>query len=98
MSHLLCSLRADLVPVFSFGENDAYKQVIFDEGTVWRSLQKKLQKMLGFAPCLFFGSSWGIVPFSKPITTIGKFVSFALTVRYRLVFSDLDMAVLLTFL
>lgn len=75
LSHLLCSLRADLVPVYSFGENDAYKQVIFDEGTVWRSLQKKLQKMLGFAPCLFFGSSWGIVPFSKPITTIGKFVS-----------------------
>uniref|UniRef100_A0A3P9D9Q2 Acyltransferase n=1 Tax=Maylandia zebra TaxID=106582 RepID=A0A3P9D9Q2_9CICH len=65
---------ADLVPVYSFGENDAYKQVIFDEGTVWRSLQKKLQKMLGFAPCLFFGSSWGIFSltstwlFGEPIT------------------------------
>ncbi|KAF0038691.1 hypothetical protein F2P81_009175 [Scophthalmus maximus] len=69
---------SDLVPVYSFGENDAYKQVIFEEGTWWRFLQKRLQKMLGFAPCLFhgcglfFGNSWGIVPFCNPITTIGK--------------------------
>lgn len=75
-------LRSDLVPVYSFGENEAYKQVIFEEGTYWRSLQKKFQKILGFAPCLFhgrglfFGNSWGIVPYSKPITTIGKFVYF----------------------
>ncbi|KAM8835181.1 diacylglycerol O-acyltransferase 2 isoform 1-T1 [Synchiropus picturatus] len=67
---------ADLVPVYSFGENDAYKQVIFEEGTYCRYLQKKLQKLLGFAPCLFhgcglfFGDSWGMVPYCKPITTI----------------------------
>uniref|UniRef100_A0A672YY04 Acyltransferase n=1 Tax=Sphaeramia orbicularis TaxID=375764 RepID=A0A672YY04_9TELE len=67
---------SDLVPVYSFGENDAYKQVIFEEGTYWRALQKKLQKLLGFAPCLFhgcglfFGNSWGIVPYGNPITTI----------------------------
>uniref|UniRef100_A0A8C6TX11 Acyltransferase n=1 Tax=Neogobius melanostomus TaxID=47308 RepID=A0A8C6TX11_9GOBI len=67
---------SDLVPVYSFGENDVYKQVIFEEGTWWRSLQKKLQKVIGFAPCVFhgcgliFGDSWGIVPYSKPITTI----------------------------
>ncbi|CAJ1064533.1 diacylglycerol O-acyltransferase 2 [Xyrichtys novacula] len=67
---------SDLVPVYSFGENDAYKQVIFEEGTYWRYLQKRLQKLLGFAPCLFhgcglfFGNSWGIVPYGKPITTI----------------------------
>lgn len=72
--------RSDLVPVYSFGENDAYKQVIFEEGSYWRMWQKRLQKLLGFAPCLFhgcglfFSSSWGIVPFSKPITTIGEFV------------------------
>lgn len=73
-------LRSDLVPVYSFGENDAYKQVIFEEGSYWRMWQKRLQKFLGFAPCLFhgcglfFSSSWGIVPFCKPITTIGEFV------------------------
>ncbi|KAG7222810.1 hypothetical protein INR49_016062 [Caranx melampygus] len=67
---------SDLVPVYSFGENDAYKQVIFEEGSWWRSIQKRLQKILGFAPCvfhgcgLFFGNSWGIVPFCNPITTI----------------------------
>ncbi|KAF3841490.1 hypothetical protein F7725_007352 [Dissostichus mawsoni] len=57
-------------------KNDVYKQVIFEEGTSWRYLQKKLQKILGFAPCLFhgcglfFGDSCGIVPYGKPITTI----------------------------
>lgn len=72
-------LSSDLVPVYSFGENDAYKQVIFDEGTCWRTVQKRLQKLIGFAPCLFhgcglfFGDSWGIVPYCNPITTIGEF-------------------------
>uniref|UniRef100_A0A8P4KQS1 Acyltransferase n=1 Tax=Dicentrarchus labrax TaxID=13489 RepID=A0A8P4KQS1_DICLA len=67
---------SDLVPVYSFGENDAYKQVIFEEGTYWRYLQRRLQKILGFAPCLFhgcglfFGNTWGIVPYCNPITTI----------------------------
>lgn len=73
-------LRSDLVPVYSFGENDAYKQVIFEEGSYWRIWQKRLQKLLGFAPCLFHGcglfftSSWGIVPFCKPITTVGEWL------------------------
>ncbi|KAK5888237.1 hypothetical protein CesoFtcFv8_016754 [Champsocephalus esox] len=67
---------ADLVPVYSFGENDVYKQVFFEERTYWRYLQKRFQKILGFAPCLFhgcglfFGDSCGIVPYGKPITTI----------------------------
>ncbi|CAB1316448.1 unnamed protein product [Coregonus sp. 'balchen'] len=46
---------SDLVPVYSFGENDVYKQVIFEERTAWRLAQKRLQKILGFAPCLFHG-------------------------------------------
>lgn len=76
--------RSDLVPVYSFGENDAYKQVIFEEGSYWRIWQKRLQKLLGFAPCLFhgcglfFSSSWGIVPFCKPITTIGELAFWVL--------------------
>ncbi len=69
---------ADLVPVYSFGENEVYKQLIFDDGSWWRTVQKRLQKILGFAPCLFHGcglffpESWGIVPYCKPITTVGE--------------------------
>ncbi|KAJ7996739.1 hypothetical protein DPEC_G00240150 [Dallia pectoralis] len=67
---------SDLVPVYSFGENNVYKQVIFKEGTWWRLAQRKLQKILGFAPCLFHGvglfcsDTWGMVPYNKPITTV----------------------------
>lgn len=67
---------ADLVPVYSFGENEVYTQLIFEDGSWWRVAQKKLQKILGFAPCLFHGcglffpKSWGLVPYCKPITTV----------------------------
>uniref|UniRef100_A0A673JQY3 Acyltransferase n=1 Tax=Sinocyclocheilus rhinocerous TaxID=307959 RepID=A0A673JQY3_9TELE len=53
-----------------------YKQVIFDDGSWWRTVQKRLQKILGFAPCLFHGcglffpESWGLVPYCKPIATV----------------------------
>ncbi|KAJ6664789.1 hypothetical protein lerEdw1_005761 [Lerista edwardsae] len=68
--------RADLVPVYSFGENEAYKQVILEEGSWGRWLQKKFQKYIGFAPCLFHGrglfsgNTWGLLPYSTPITTV----------------------------
>ncbi|KAM8815864.1 diacylglycerol O-acyltransferase 2 isoform 1-T1 [Rhynchonycteris naso] len=67
---------ADLVPVYSFGENEVYKQVIFEEGSWGRWVQKKFQKYIGFAPCIFHGrglfssDTWGLVPYSKPITTV----------------------------
>ncbi|XP_061104122.1 diacylglycerol O-acyltransferase 2-like isoform X2 [Conger conger] len=67
---------ADLVPVYSFGENEVYKQLIFEEGTWWRLAQRRLQKLLGFAICLFHGcglfsdGTWGLVPYCKPITTV----------------------------
>ena len=70
--------RADLVPVYSFGENEVYEQVIFEEGSWGRWVQKKFQKHIGFAPCIFHGrglfssNSWGLLPYSKPITTVGK--------------------------
>ena len=80
MSNLLWSfLRSDLVPVYSFGENDAYQQIILEEGSWWRLVQRRMQKIVGFAPCLFHGCSffsadtWGIVPYCKPITTVGEF-------------------------
>ncbi|POI24254.1 hypothetical protein CIB84_011996, partial [Bambusicola thoracicus] len=67
---------ADLVPVYSFGENEVYKQVIFEEGSWGRWVQKKFQKHIGFAPCIFHGrglfssNTWGLLPYSKPITTV----------------------------
>lgn len=67
---------ADLVPIYSFGENEIYKQVVFEEDSLWRSVQKKMQKALGFAPCVFFGTgvfsedTWGLVPFARPINTV----------------------------
>uniref|UniRef100_A0A8D0KXC6 Diacylglycerol O-acyltransferase 2 n=1 Tax=Strix occidentalis caurina TaxID=311401 RepID=A0A8D0KXC6_STROC len=67
---------ADLVPVYSFGENEVYEQVIFEEGSWGRWVQKKFQKHIGFAPCIFHGrglfssNSWGLLPYSKPITTV----------------------------
>ncbi|XP_061105448.1 diacylglycerol O-acyltransferase 2-like [Conger conger] len=65
---------ADLVPVYSFGENEVYKQLIFEEGTWWRLAQRRLQELLGFAICLFHLGpvtfTWGLVPYCKPITTV----------------------------
>ncbi|XP_044129791.1 diacylglycerol O-acyltransferase 2-like [Bufo gargarizans] len=67
---------ANLVPVYSFGENKAYKQILFEEDSWGLWLQRKFQKRIGFAPCLFYGcgffsaDSWGFVPYPTPITTV----------------------------
>ncbi|XP_009082767.1 PREDICTED: LOW QUALITY PROTEIN: diacylglycerol O-acyltransferase 2-like [Acanthisitta chloris] len=67
---------AYLVPSFSFGENDLFRQVVFEEGTWMRSIQKRFQKMMGFAPCVFYGrgltsvQSRGFLPYARPITTV----------------------------
>ncbi|KAG8538905.1 hypothetical protein GDO81_021805 [Engystomops pustulosus] len=69
---------ADLVPVYSFGENDIYEQVRFSPGSWGCKLQLLFQKHVGFAPCLFKGTgvfgegSWGLNPFPRPLTTVGK--------------------------
>ncbi|XP_069073530.1 2-acylglycerol O-acyltransferase 3 [Pleurodeles waltl] len=70
---------ADLVPVYTFGENNLFEQVVFEEGSWGRSLQMKFQKLVGFAPCIFKGrgvfspNSWGLNPFAKPLyTVLGK--------------------------
>lgn len=79
------SSRADLVPTYSFGENEVYKQVIFEEGSWGRWVQKKFQKYIGFAPCIFHGrglfssDTWGLVPYSKPITTVGESLACMVT-------------------
>ncbi|NXH72229.1 DGAT2 acyltransferase, partial [Hydrobates tethys] len=66
---------AYLVPSFSFGENDLFRQVVFEEGSWMSSIQQRFQKMMGFAPCVFYGrgltsQSLGFLPYARPITTV----------------------------
>lgn len=66
---------AYLVPVFSFGENELFKQVSNPEGSWLRNVQEKLQKIMGFALPLFhargiFQYNFGLIPYRKPIHTV----------------------------
>lgn len=69
---------AHLVPVFSFGENELFYQVHNPRGSLIRTMQEKLQKIMGVALPLFhargvFQYSFGLLPFRKPIfTVVGK--------------------------
>jgi len=68
---------ASLVPVYSFGQNDSYNQVIYNSDSTLRIIQKQFQKKLGFAIPFFYGtglfSKFGFLPKRKPINTvIGK--------------------------
>ncbi|CAL9685685.1 unnamed protein product [Knipowitschia caucasica] len=67
---LALEFGADLVPVYSFGENELFKQVILTEGTIGRTIQDLFKKIMGFAPCLFVGEKWAFLPFRKPVTTV----------------------------
>ncbi|KAM6970668.1 2-acylglycerol O-acyltransferase 1-like [Aplochiton taeniatus] len=74
---------ADLVPVFSFGENDIYNQVRNPQGSVVRAFQEGMRKTLGFSLPLFYARgvfqySFGLLPFRKPIyTVVGKPIAVA---------------------
>ncbi|XP_060111508.1 2-acylglycerol O-acyltransferase 3 isoform X1 [Heteronotia binoei] len=73
---------AALVPTYSFGETDIFRQLRFAEDSWARRLQRAFKERAGFAPCLFSGrgllcggtasssSSWGILPFAAPITVV----------------------------
>jgi len=66
--------QADLVPVFSFGENDVWDQVENPRGSALRKLQDRLQRKLGFAFPLvkgrgIFNYTFGLLPHRRPITT-----------------------------
>lgn len=66
------------MPSFSFGENELFRQVVFEEGSWMRAVQQRFQKMMGFAPCVFYGRgltsvrSRGFLPYARPITTVGE--------------------------
>ncbi|XP_068919228.1 2-acylglycerol O-acyltransferase 3 [Petaurus breviceps papuanus] len=65
---------ASLVPVYSFGENEIFTQASFGRGSWQRTLQEAFKKLVGFAPCIFWGCGlflpWGLLPFPVPITTV----------------------------
>ncbi|KAG2057478.1 DAGAT-domain-containing protein [Suillus hirtellus] len=66
---------ADLVPVFSFGENDIYNQMPNEKGTTIYVLQKKFQSMFGFTLPLFHGRGMlnynlGLMPYRRRIVSV----------------------------
>ncbi|KAJ1908636.1 diacylglycerol O-acyltransferase 1 [Tieghemiomyces parasiticus] len=69
---------ASLVPVFTFGENDAYDQVDSQEGTLLHTIQRRIQSHCGFTTPLFHGRGifnydLGLMPFRTPmITVVGR--------------------------
>lgn len=72
MGPLMMFHRADLVPVYSFGENELFQQVIFPDGSLGRRLQDLFKKVMGFAPCLFIGERMALVPYKIPLTIVGR--------------------------
>ncbi|KAH9820258.1 diacylglycerol acyltransferase-domain-containing protein [Melampsora americana] len=66
---------ADLVPVFSFGENDVYAQLANEQGTALYTIQKKFQSVFGFTLPIFHGRgvfnySLGLLPYRHPIVSV----------------------------
>jgi len=66
---------ADLVPVFSFGENDIYEQMPNEKGTSLYTVQKKFQNVFGFTLPLFHGRgllnyNWGLLPYRRQIIAV----------------------------
>ncbi|GAA6032011.1 hypothetical protein JCM8097_003387 [Rhodosporidiobolus ruineniae] len=66
---------ADLVPVFSFGENDIFEQLSNERGTRLYKLQKRFQALFGFTLPIFFGRgifnySMGLMPYRHPIVSV----------------------------
>ncbi|CAH2272731.1 2-acylglycerol O-acyltransferase 2-A-like [Pelobates cultripes] len=66
---------AHLVPVLSFGENDLYYQVSNPPGSLLRTMQERLQSIIGLAIPLFHGRgvfqySFGLLPHRRPVYTV----------------------------
>uniref|UniRef100_A0A8C4MFG9 Acyltransferase n=1 Tax=Equus asinus asinus TaxID=83772 RepID=A0A8C4MFG9_EQUAS len=79
--HLALRHGAALVSVYSFGENGIFSLKTFATGSWQHLCQITFKKLLGFAPCVFWGrglfsaTSWGLLPFAVPITTVGERLS-----------------------
>jgi hypothetical protein len=68
---------ASLVPVYSFGETETFKQIDNHKGSMLRTFQSEFKKRVGVSPVLFygagiFGNTYGILPFRRRLVTVGK--------------------------
>ncbi|KAF0029090.1 hypothetical protein F2P81_018195 [Scophthalmus maximus] len=76
---------AQLVPVFSFGENELFDQMENPAGSPLRTLQNRLQSIMGVAMPLFhargvFQYNFGLMPYRTSIhTVVGKPISVTQT-------------------
>ncbi|CAI5451985.1 unnamed protein product [Caenorhabditis angaria] len=66
---------AQLVPCYSFGENDIFNQADNPKGSTIRHFQTAMKKIMGFSPPAFHGRgvfnyTFGLLPFRKPINTV----------------------------
>jgi len=66
---------AQLVPVYSFGENDLFIQADNPKGSLIRSIQSYAKQFMGFSPPIFHGRgifnySFGLLPFRREINTV----------------------------
>lgn len=67
--------NAELVPVFSFGENDVFDQLSNPPGSRLRNLQEGFCRMVGISLPIFHGRgvfnyNFGLLPHRRPITTV----------------------------
>lgn len=74
-SLLFLTGRADLVPVFAFGENDIFDQADNRPGSKLRKFQKQFQSVFGFTTPLFHGRGVfnydvGVLPHRKAIHVV----------------------------
>ncbi|CAO2623579.1 Diacylglycerol O-acyltransferase 2-like protein 6, partial [Lemmus lemmus] len=68
---------AHLVPTFTFGETEVYDQVLFHEDSWMYKFQSFFRRIFGFYFCVFYGQgfnqgSLGLLPYHKPIVTVGE--------------------------
>ncbi|XP_032834501.1 2-acylglycerol O-acyltransferase 2-A-like isoform X1 [Petromyzon marinus] len=82
---LALTTGAQLVPVFSFGENELFQQVGNPRGSWLRAAQERLQGLMGVALPLFhargvFQYSFGLLPYRTAIhTVVGEPIAVELT-------------------
>ncbi|RWS17770.1 2-acylglycerol O-acyltransferase 3-like protein [Dinothrombium tinctorium] len=67
---------ASLVPCISFGENEIFIQTPHSENSIFKRIQKFIRSITTFSMPLFHGRgifqyNFGILPYRKPINTVG---------------------------
>lgn len=72
---LALNTGSHLVPVFAFGENNLFNQVSNPQGSRLRDIQTRIQKLVAFAPALFYGRgifqyTFGMLPHRRPVNVV----------------------------